>query len=218
MVMQDFFEFLGIDGYIHQYARSIAIASLGIGLLVGGYFGLQYYNSSRNQSAIIAYQACLDEYNHAREKDDLWPHVELAAKVGYQQFSNTSFGPYFLGLQADALLEQHKMEEALALLKALQEKLSVRSPLYYNYALKKVLVMLDSSNQAVVQEGLQQLDHLAHDLKNGQRDQALYELAYYYRTINDNAAAQATIKELTSSFPTTGMEGSIWAEQAALLE
>jgi hypothetical protein len=113
--------------------------------------------------------------------------------------------PYFLVMQADAMLGGNKKElkkQAMLLFDQARSLLPKTSPLSYLYATKQALVSIDTyegnSDNADESWGVDQLKKLAIDAKNPQRDVALYYLGLYYSSKNQADQATATWKELVA--------------------
>ncbi|MGE0206488.1 MAG: hypothetical protein AB7R69_01425 [Candidatus Babeliales bacterium] len=171
--------FLDFQDFIVTYKNYImgvlGFAAIGFGGFIYWYQG----QAIRNQNALQALSEVLSEHKHAYENADLWQDVEVGAKTGYRQYSSASIAPFFLGLQADALLEQDKKEEAYAVMKTMLEKLSSHSPLYPLYSIKYARMLLADDNEAVQKDGLALLQKYA-DQEGANQDQARYYLGLYY--------------------------------------
>jgi hypothetical protein len=172
----------------HKTKISITVA------LIGGGVGLAFYwyttTIARQEAAQIALAETFMEIERAHRNPEAWQDAELAAKTGYNQFSSSSLAPYFLSLQAESLIEQGKNQEALALLEEVKKSLSSSSPLYTMYALKIARIKLDAQQEDIRQQGLQELEKLAYDTKNQQRDAALYYLSLVYEKSDMQKAQQ----------------------------
>jgi len=175
------------------YVISIAVvaaATVGIGVY------LYYSQINYEQAAQQALSEVMAEYSRAYEAPDLWQDVEIGAKTGYRQYTKSSLAPFFLNLQADALLQQDKADEALALMNDMVAKLSKSSPLYYVYSIKRARMNLNSEQEAAQKDGLEQLKALAENESNPQQDEALYYLGMHYQENNQQDQAQAVWQQL----------------------
>jgi tetratricopeptide (TPR) repeat protein len=184
---------INIDTILDLWVRH-RIKIIIIGVVVGGSVGAgiyTYFNRIRRQEmAQVAMSETLLEVQRAQRNPEAWQDVQLAAKTGYRQFSNTSLAPYFLMIEAEASLEQSKKEEGLMLLQETLKNLSMNSPLYFMVALKIARVKLDMDTEDVRNQGLKELEAIAYNTKNHQRDAALYYLGLYYEQSNPQKAAE----------------------------
>lgn len=186
-------EFIEYFEKFRTYIISIAVITVGM-LGIGTYWYLSHVKYE--QAAQQALSEVLAEYNRAYESPELWQDVEVGAKTGYRQYGRSSLAPFFLGLQSDALLQQDKQDEALALMNDMTAKLSHRSPFYYLYQIKLARIKLHSDQEDTQKEGLQQLTSLAQDQKNPQQDEALYYLGLHYDAQDQQDKAQEIWQQL----------------------
>ena len=191
----------------------------------GSYGGYRWYTINREQYAQKSFSECLSTYQEAlstqlnpqQEKSGqemgLWEEVEVAAKIGYEQHSKSVLAPYFLVLQADALIFQEKRSQAISLLEQAISMISPSLPFYFLYKTKHALLSLD--NEETREMGLKKMDELAQDKKNIFRDAALYHLGAFYWSNDDQEKAKAIWQQLMDDFPVTQSSGSSsWAAQA----
>ncbi len=182
--------------YFNKYRTSIVsigaitLAAFGVGIY------LYFAQIKHEESAQQALSEILAEYNRAFESPELWQDVEVGAKTGYRQYARSSLAPFFFGLQSEALLQQNKQDEALALMKDMVAKLSKSSPFYYLYQIKLGRIKLHNDEEAIQAEGLQQLIQLAQDQKNPQQDEALYYLGMHYNSQGQTDKAQEVWQQL----------------------
>jgi tetratricopeptide (TPR) repeat protein len=187
--------------------RLIVGGLIAVSAFVGAYYvyGIYIYNRDLRAQASFAegyelYEAALgvdlsSEKASSKEKT-LWAEVEMAFNSGYNQFSSSTLAPFFLAFQAEALVRQGKLEDAIQTMKMMLAVLPKRSPFLGIYATKKALMLIDSSDEAQKKEGLEELIRVADDTNNGNRDMALYYLGNYYATVGDIAQAQERFKQL----------------------
>lgn len=190
------FSFDALMSLIERYKAVLLISGIVIGLAVGG--GVYWYIARTNQQELAqaALSEVLNETVRAQQNAELWPEIEVAARTGYQQYSSTSLAPYFLAVQADALIQQNKNNEALALMKESLAQLSQTSPLYFLYATKQARVMLDSEDEKVKTQGLEQLISLSKNYNNLQADETLYYLGSYYINSGEKEKAITAFNEI----------------------
>ena len=197
-----------------QYLNYIAAGVVLIGVGVGGAYAYRLYNISANKQAQSAFAFCVQEFERALQEPMVWPEVELAAKTGYYQHSSSSLGAYFLGLQADALIQQNKLSEALAVIKESLRVLPKNSPLYYQYQNKYALMQLDSDDDATRSSGLQSLEALVANKANFCRDESLYYLGLYHWNNNNKESALNQWQTLRDTYGTEDIFGSPWVALA----
>ncbi|MEX0940597.1 MAG: hypothetical protein WDZ41_04520 [Candidatus Babeliales bacterium] len=180
-----------------EYRTYVLTALVIIGGLIGAGIYLYFSNIKYEESAQQALSEMLIEYNRAYESPELWSDVEIGARTGYRQYGRSSLAPYFLVLQADASLYQHKDNEALVLMNTAIQKMPGQSPLYYLYNIKFARMQL--AHEKTKDEGLSLLESLAKNIKNPQQDQAKYYLAKYYDEHEQLQKAQELWQELVKS-------------------
>jgi predicted negative regulator of RcsB-dependent stress response len=196
------------------YSRPLMIAGA---VIAAGSAGIYYYHAQRvqtEQAALIAYSEVMADYNKAFNKPELWADVIQASQMGHRQYSGTVYGPLFIIVKAEALIQQGKLDEALPTMKEGLAALSRSMPLYNVYATKYALMQLDNADAAVAQQGVESLKKLAHDIKNQQRDEAMYNLYHYY-TRNGNQQEAQAIKEEASALAKS-FESSPWIQDIVL--
>jgi predicted Zn-dependent protease len=181
--------------------RLLSIGAMITAALAVSYWGYQLYAGNREKNAQKELAACMELYEKAAgagEMATLWPSVEMACKLGHERYSGSSLAPYFLSYQADALIKQNKMDEAITIMNEMVHALSPRSPLYHVYATKHALMQMDATDNAVRAAGLLALEKLAADTNNEQRDEALYYLGLYHWHNNDASQAKEAWQTLMS--------------------
>lgn len=198
--------------YAHTYKRELII---GISFLTLFFGTLYFYGYWRDQVEQSAYGDLFDlmQISHSSSKDDaVWKNIEVGAEAGFAQHSNSVLAPYFLAIQAEALVQQEKLTEATAIMDTVVQKISSKSPFYYLYNTKHALLQL--SQDASRQNGLAKLEALAQDSTNPQRDMALYQLGNYYFLHDDLAKGNAAWQTLIVAFGQSMLGKSPWAELA----
>ena len=202
-----------IFSYYQKYNNQIFVGILVMAsLIVGGYY-YRAHRSSQEEAAQTAFSICMQERDRAFQGQTTWPEVELASRAGYQQHSSAAIAPYFLAIQAESLINQHKKAEGIAVLDELLRAISATSPLYSVYATKRALARLDVPDMQAA--GLKELEELANNKANLQRDEALYQLVQYYQHNNNEERAELFRKELLTSYQQSGPAASPFAERIA---
>jgi tetratricopeptide (TPR) repeat protein len=191
--------------------RRIAFAGAVVAVIILGLFGYRWYSVKREEAAYKVFADCVHEYEQARGGQEPWSKVELLCKAGYEQYSRSHLAPYFLAFQAEAQTRQNKYEDARVAFETAMSKLSSRSPLYTIYGTKYALLRLDSSDKTLQEAGLRDLENLANDTANTNRDLALYYLGLYYWTKDETDKARATWTTLVAMNAPGQIVLSAWA-------
>lgn len=172
-----------------EYGFSIIFA--GIILLLGlGFFGAWYgYSWYFRNIEIAAHKdlaESLDEYQKQLRfsmDDKAWSDIERAFETGAKRHTGSKLYPYFLAYQADALIHQGKLQEALNVLSNMLPNLTAKQELYYLYATKKALLQIDMEECKPVQKcvtslanAIAELERLSKDNQNPFQDMATYYL------------------------------------------
>lgn len=212
MVNQSPVFFSRIKNFIEDQYKLVLVAG---GCLVAAGVGLYSFKQHQNhmqERAQLAFSQTSIEVRHGEKKGELWPNAELAAKTGYRDYKNSSLAPYFLILESQALLAQGNNKQALEIIENALTEMGKDSPFYYMFKVKAALIKLDSDDITIQTSGFDQLQGLAYDTANKQRDEALYYLGNYYIVRGDTNRAQEVWKELINSFQGTADSGmSPWA-------
>ncbi len=197
-------------------------SALALAVVVGiGIWGYTIYSAHAEQKAHAAFADCINEYEQAFSGQEPWAKVERLAQLGYDNHSRSHMAPYFLALQAEALIHQSKYADAHSVFATLMSKLSSSSPLYGVYAIKYALLCLDACDTAkcatdntMQKQGLALLQKIAYDTNITVRDQALYYLGLYYNTHNAPDKARETWTAAVELLNNGQMAGSPWATLA----
>jgi len=203
-----------IQSLFNRYSKELIIT---VGIILFGIaaaYGYWMYRNYQEEAAQRAFATCIEELNNAQHDQSLWPTVALAAMTGYRQHSNSSLAPYFLALEVQALLGQGKLDDAILSMDRVLGMISKNSPLYFSYAIQHARMKLDSDNETVKNAGLRDLEALAQNTKNKNRDQALYYLADHLALHGSFDRAKELLNQLIVAFPEGGLAASPWAALA----
>lgn len=193
-----------------QFKTKVALACL-VALLIGatGWLAYGWYTVNQGKKSQLILSECIDEYQKMFEsKDAVWSEVLLMNQLGSEQTS--SLKPYFLVIEAQSLARQGKAVEAINLLEQVEAAIASDVPYKNYYHLTKALIQLDTQDVSLKQQGLSELQRLAHDEQNLFQDAALYYLAEYYAAYDDLEKAQAERQLLLDGFNTI-FRNSPWA-------
>lgn len=171
--------------------RLFAVA-LAIVLLAGlAYMGYKYHYRGVQRAAQKDFAQAMQTYNEAvtgqAKKENIWNEVEFAFKTGYEQNKSSSFAPFFLAYQSEALLKLNNKEEAYKVLTQAIDSMKSKSPFSYFYQVKQALMQIDMNQE---ENGVKHLQNLANDTNNQFTDLANYYLGEYYWSKNDISNAQ----------------------------
>lgn len=196
-----------------KYTRAITIfVSCAIFALVGWY-GYRWYKTKLEYTAQRDFSESAQDFYKlfaSQKSAKAWNDVEQGLAFRAEQNKNSTLAPYFLVYQADALLQEGKSAEALALLNRAITQLEKTSPIYYLYRIKRALIKLDAEQEAIRMEGVAELDVLSQDKDNQYQDMAGYYRGYYaWNTGNKNEA-----KQIWSQLSRFAAQGSPWAQLA----
>lgn len=206
--------FIVISDTIERYKKAlVALAVLGI----GGFAAVYFYSDWKvqvEQNAQIAFSSIVEEVQKASQEGPAdWQHIEQEAEHAITQHSRSHLVPYFFALQAQALIEQDKKDQAMTVMETMLSKLSTSSPLYYLFQIK--LARMKFSNEATQQDGLLLLQKLADNNKNPYQDEALFYLGKFYEQQQDYEKARALWNQLIYAFSSESALGkSPWVDQA----
>lgn len=186
---------------------------VGAGLLFGGLYGYRYYQTAKNQKAQRILSEVLSEYERALETNSVeaWGNLASLAALAHQQHKSAGCSAYFLAVESEAVRRQGDYQKAFALLDQTIAGVPSRSVMNNLYKTKQALMKIDSADEAVKKQGLDELTALGSNSKNGNRDLALYYVGYYY-WVNDNLAqAQTAWNELIALETSDARAVSPWA-------
>ncbi|MDP3889301.1 MAG: hypothetical protein Q8Q25_02025 [bacterium] len=196
-----------------KYSKQWGIA-FGIVVLLGaGFLGYRWYDVSKQQDAHKQFADSIREYDLAMQKGKDWNSIEVLFKSGAQQQKNTTFGPFFLAFQAQALLRQGKKDEALQVMDSIIQTLPSQNPLLPLFKTKRALIRIDMADEQIKNAGIQELTELAHDTKNEQKDMALFYLGFYYWVTDNLSEAKKVWQELVEQYRDV-VAPSPWAQRA----
>ena len=158
-------------------------------------WGVHTYIATRNLRA--AHQALvegLEEFEKnmtAKAGEQKWGDVARTFDAAHKLYGSTVLGSSFLAYQSRALVYENKLDEAIKVMGRAVDSLKKSSPLFYTYSTKYALMKTDSTDQKIHAEGEKELESLAKDPLNQQRDYALYYAGL--RALNDNDGKKAQL-------------------------
>lgn len=180
-----------------RYGRILLIISTLMSFVIFGFFGYRWYHQRLAQQAHKDLAEHIESYNKALSLNNPnWDTLEQAFSVGAQRYKRSALAPYFLAYQAQVLVEQQKVGQAVELLNKVIVQMSEKAPLYNYYALKRALLKLDTQNETVKKEGESELAKLAQSKDIAVRDMALYYRGIDALTNNNKQLAQDSWNEL----------------------
>lgn len=178
--------------------RIIIIAGTVFAVGFFAYWGYHLHIRTRQEKAQYAFseslevykQAVAQEFSGASDKSNMWDEVEMAFKTAYKQNQSSTYAPYFLAYQAEALIRQGKKQEAKELLEKAVSSMNKNQYLKSLYNTKLALLNADQEG------GIQDLINLAQDAKNPFQDMAKFYLGEYYYAQGDLEKAKEQFVEL----------------------
>jgi predicted negative regulator of RcsB-dependent stress response len=176
------------------YAQYALIAFGASVIITGLFFGYRWYVVYREREA----QAVLADYIY---KAQTTPNASLAAmeqlfQEGAQKESSSHLEPYFLVFQANTLVKEGKLDEAIGIMEKAISHMSKDNVLLSLFEVKRALMQMDSTIAETQQAGLTKLTELAHNTANQYADMALYFLGHYYWSVNNLEEAKKIWQEL----------------------
>lgn len=218
---------------IEYYARLKGVASdkewrirflwalAAAGLAVAVYGGYRFTVYCRNRAALKELYGILDVYQEVQFKSVEgkqvdWSVLESDAEQSFEKHKKASLASWMLILesaaqrkQGDLLKGRDSMDRAVDLMHS--------SPVYGFVKVYDALLKLDSSDETVKMQGLEELRVLALDIKNIYADMALYHLGRYY-WINDQIdEAKQVWQDLQDRYGSLIEVPSVWAQKAQTL-
>lgn len=197
----------------NSFAGIIAVIAIAAAVAGAGWYGYAWYRANQEDAAQRMFSQDVQEYERVVQegKNEDWASIETLFKLGYNQYSGSAFGPFFLVYQAQALIKQNKLQEGRAVLEQATQAMAASSELYPLFKIKVALLNLDHNEQ----EAVAQLQLLANDTKSHFNDAAAYYLGYYYWINNDETRAHEVWQKMINETQTHAKMGkSPWAALA----
>ncbi len=193
--------------------RNFAIALGVIGALCAAYLVYRWYSSHRAQASHALFEEQVAGYTRATNPEQL-EAVVIDLKSAHDQSSN-DMAPYLMAYEVDALIKLGKKDEAIQRLDSLISSLSSSNPLINLYKTKRALIKIDSDDAQIKDAGLAELENLAQDKKNKNRDEAQFYLGLYYYVADNMELAKKVWQELAEQSVESKYPSS-WSEQAKM--
>lgn len=198
---------------VYSFYGTIALSLLAVGW--GSYQGYHYYRSYQERKAQLVVAEAFEEFDKAlyyklegKDSQEVlqqrFEDARLAFDEVIQSAGSSYLYPYALAFQADITLQQGDTQGALDLLKQSVQKLNASMPAYYLIKTKLALVLMDHGS---LEQGLKELELLAHDKANPTYDTAAFYAGYYYWTQKDFSQVEHFWKLLkpTQTTPENGI-------------
>ncbi len=196
------------DGYVSvtdfarrfKYARELFLAVVLLAVAGLGFFSYKWYTGYREQAAQQALADAVELFKKTSEAgtSDDWAAVATQLQLAYDQHSHAAIAPYFLVFKSEALSAQGKDAQARETMETMVKGLSAASPLAPLFKIRYALMLLDATDEADQQKGLQSLEALAHDVHNRYQDMALFNLGSYYAAHQKIEQARQSWQELVA--------------------
>lgn len=188
-----------------RYRIMLRMLFQGLGFIVLGllFYGAYYwYTAQREQAAEKDYSAYLFQYQGALQSTDpmVWERAASLFEVGYAQHRSSSLAPYFLLLQAQALVQQKKNSEAQVVLRKILDVLPKKSPFYSHVELMYHLITLDLPDRdGLHEQSLTALEELGRDTSGAAFEAALFYAARYHFTHHNIEKARMLWQQLRAT-------------------
>ena len=196
-----------------SYMKLVYPGVTALGLIVLGWFAFHSYKVYQGKRAQRILGESLQEFQTAMNTvQPQWGDVRLMNELGAQQTSVSALHPFFIVMQAQAMAQQHKVDEAVVLMQQAIDGLPSYSPYKIYFALTKSLMQLDASTQEEKDKGFTTLQTLAQDAANPYRDAALYHVGDYYFAMNETAKSREAWMQLVEQ--SAAFAGSPWVALA----
>lgn len=212
MVSENQVFMIRIKKFIEDNYKSFIITGCCVVIAGIGFYFFASHRNKKQEQAQLAYAETLYEVKKSEKNAEQWSQAQLAAQTGYHIYGTSCFAPYFLAVESQVFAHQGNAKQALEKTTQALKKMGKSSPVYTIFAIRQARMKLDSDDAAVQKEGFNELQTLALDKKNKQRDEALYYLGNYYSMQGDTQQAKEVWKELTTDYSETADNAmSPWA-------
>jgi predicted negative regulator of RcsB-dependent stress response len=198
---------------IARNSKSFMAAGVIAAVLIGGYYYVRVYRVEQDARAHATLTEVLAEVTRAATKPDAWQDVEIAARTAYRQHTSSDIAPYFLAIEADALIEQGKLVEGTELLKKAVSSMPAKAPLTDLYALKLARLELSAQEESARKDGIAALEKLAANDKSLVHDEAMFRLGKAYAQELRADDAKKTFEQLVATYKESKEPAaqSVWA-------
>jgi len=209
-VMQALWGFYSLQ---KKHRRFIIGGALGLTASVSLFFGYRWYSFARESEAQKHFIKCVEDFHSVFVQGGNWARVAVSCEQGAFMNKGTYWEPYFYAYQAQALVNDGKLNAAIDALDMTLSLMPYRSPARSAYAIMHALMTLDSVDSTRHEAALQALRKIAHNSSDIASDEALFYLGYYYWQHDKSSEAygewQALVKrdqdDRTSSSPWAGL-------------
>jgi hypothetical protein len=177
--------------------KNVKIVLVAVGIVAGCCAGGAYSYMQRvadNNRAVIGLIDVFDELANVKDVQG-WTDFQAATKAGVREFGHTNSDTYFKLVEAHALIQLGRIDQARDSIADVYHALKKSDPLYYMVATTYARMLLDVENSDEQSRGRLLLEQLASDNANTQHDYANYYLVQSYKNEGNVQAAQAIINE-----------------------
>lgn len=203
-----------VSHFFITHIKQITISVLVVVLCAGLFIIYILWSMHRDTVAQRAFGPLIDVYTTTMgDKDAQWDEFIKKCDQEYKNNARSHMAPYFLAYQAQALIEQNKKSEALAILDTIVNTYN-DIPLLHLYKTMRALIKLDMPEQTVQKTGQDELVALAYNKKNQFRDTALFYLGRYYWVHDDVEQARNVWQDLVNEQQDERTMPSAWLDQA----
>lgn len=177
------------------------------------FMGNKLWVTHQNKSAQGYFGVLVMEYNQAlNEKNADWDALRTKFEKGFADYSGSSLVPYYKSYVVTMLLQQNKVDEAVALLDTIISD-AQSSSMASLYGIERALIDLDSADSDQQKKGEQTLRVLADSTVNQFADMAQFYLGRYYWANDQLAQAREVWEKLIDEQAHEKIAPSPWAQQ-----
>jgi len=204
---KNYYELL-LDYTNGKYIREIIAIVLAAIFILGGYSVFDWYKKRQNTQAFAGLVEVSRAYGKAvvaagealQQSENPWEDTELMLESLARKNSGSSLSPFFIFYEAELALKQYgDYERACDLMSSGLKKLPKKSIYYDMFHVKQIKMLLDSPEESVVAQALQDLKSMSEDTTKYYYQEALYILAMYESAHGNMGNAIESWKSLVNS-------------------
>jgi len=196
-----------MDVMIKHFLKDIRVRA-GLALIsatligFGGWLLYSIYRHRANEQAQLTFAAVLDRFTKLQENvagdKAAWELVARDLEQAYEQHRSSDFAPFYLGYEAEAILEAGNVQESISVLERMLQQIDTAHPLYYLYKTKLNVIRSRAADKAVQEEGARELRALADDIHNPCAGWAWYVIWHAAWVDQNDEVAQHALQKLVA--------------------
>jgi len=211
-----------------RYVKELLMVSGMVVVVASGYSVFRVYKQRQNVQAFAglveiakAYEKALSQAREQEslpaesEKENPWEDTQLLLEALSSAHAGSSLSPFFTLYEAQLALDQDgDFEKACKLMDKGVRGLSRNSVYYDMFNMKRIKMLLDSSDEQVRAKAVQELEKVAYDAKNYYAQEALYTLGSYQAFYGNMPEAINAWVQLAQEDCQGSLIASPWVTQA----